>query len=75
MTTLAATDAKYGCGRLLGLGRPEPVAMDGHGHQVVVMMAIEAFERLKGRPDACLGDAADGKQMTRARPSAADWHG
>jgi prevent-host-death family protein len=47
MKTLAAKDAKYGFGRLIDLARAEPVAVAKHGRPVVVVMAVEEFERLK----------------------------
>ena len=48
MQTLSAKDAKYGFGRLIDLARAEPVAVAKHGRPVVVIMAIEEYERLKG---------------------------
>jgi len=48
MKTLSAKDAKYGFGRLIDLARAEPVAVAKHGRPVVVVMAIEEYERLKG---------------------------
>ena len=48
MQTLSAKDAKYGFGRLIDLARAEPVAVAKHGRLVVVVMAIEEYERLKG---------------------------
>ena len=48
MQTLSAKDAKYGFGRLIDLARAEPVAVAKHGRPVVVVMAIEEYERLKG---------------------------
>jgi prevent-host-death family protein len=53
MQTLTAKDAKYGFGRLIDLARAEPVAVAKHGRPVVVVMAIEEFERLKARDQAC----------------------
>ena len=47
MKTLTAKDAKYGFGRLIDLARTEPVTVAKHGRPVVVVMAIEEFERLK----------------------------
>jgi prevent-host-death family protein len=56
MQTLSAKDAKYGFGRLIDLARAEPVAVAKHGRTVVVVMAIEEYERLKdiemGRVDS-----------------------
>jgi prevent-host-death family protein len=47
MKTLTAKDAKYGFGRLIDLARTEPVAVAKHGRPVVVVMAVEEYERLK----------------------------
>lgn len=47
MRTLTAKDAKYGFGRLIDLARAEPVAVAKHGRPVIVVMAVEEFERLK----------------------------
>jgi len=47
MQILSAKDAKYGFGRLIDLARAEPVAVAKHGRPVVVVMAIEEYERLK----------------------------
>ena len=44
---MTAKDAKYGFGRLIDLARAEPIAVAKHGRSVVVVMAIEEFERLK----------------------------
>jgi prevent-host-death family protein len=42
-----AKDAKYGFGRLIDLARAEPVVVAKHGQSVVVVMAVEEYERLK----------------------------
>ena len=47
MLTLSAKDAKYSFGRLIDLGRAEPVVVAKHGRPVVVVMAVEEYERLK----------------------------
>ena len=47
MKTLSVKDAKYGFGRLIDLARAEPVAVANHGRSVVVVMAVEKYERLK----------------------------
>lgn len=46
MQTVSSKDAEYGFGRLIDLARAEPVAQ--HGRRLVVLMAIEEYERLKG---------------------------
>lgn len=47
MQTLSAKDAKYGFGRLIDLARSGPVAVAKHGRPVVVVLAIEEYDRLK----------------------------
>ena len=47
MQILSAKEAKYGFGRLIDLARAAPIAVAKHGRPVVVVMAIEEFERLK----------------------------
>lgn len=56
MKTLTAKDAKYGFGRLVNLALASPVAMSKHGRAVVVVVAVEDFERLKAL-DALLAEA------------------
>lgn len=47
MKTLAAREAKYNFGRLIDMARAEPVVIEKHGRPVVIVVAIEEFERLK----------------------------
>lgn len=47
MQTMTAKDAKYGFGRLIDLARSAPVTVEKHGRPVVVVLAVEEFERLK----------------------------
>lgn len=47
MQTLSAKDAKYGFGRLIDLARSRLVAVAKHGRPVVVVMAVEEYDRLK----------------------------
>ena len=63
MKTLTAKDAKYGLGRLIDLVRAEPVAVAKHGRPVVVVMAVEEFERLKALGKAS-ADAGKGDGET-----------
>jgi prevent-host-death family protein len=44
---ISAKDAKYGFGRLVDLARAEPVIVEKHGRPVVVVLAIEEYERLR----------------------------
>ena len=47
MKALTAKDARYGSGQPIDLARAEPVAVARTGRPVVVVMAVEEFERLK----------------------------
>jgi prevent-host-death family protein len=44
---LSAKDAKYNFGRLIDTARAEPVTVEKHGRAVVVVMAVEEYQRLK----------------------------
>ncbi len=46
MKSVSARDAKYGFGRLIDMARAEPVTVAKHGRPVVVVVAVEEFERL-----------------------------
>jgi prevent-host-death family protein len=46
MQRMSARDAKNGFGRLIDIARAEPVAIEKHGRPVVVVLAMEEFERL-----------------------------
>jgi prevent-host-death family protein len=47
MQSISAKDAKYGFGRLIDLARAKPVVVEKHGRPVVVVLAIEEYERLR----------------------------
>ncbi len=47
MQILSAKDAKYNFGRLIDTARAEPVTVEKHGRAVVVVMAVEEYQRLK----------------------------
>ncbi len=47
MQKLSARDAKYSFGRFIDTARAEPVTLEKHGRAVVVVMAVEEYERLK----------------------------
>lgn len=51
MQSMSARDAKYGFGRLIDLARSEPVVVEKHGRPVVVVLAIEEYERLRDGAD------------------------
>lgn len=70
MRTLAAKDAKYGFGRLIDLARAAPVAVAKHGRPVVVVMAVEEFERLTARDaPVTAGGEAYGGHTNRSEPA------
>jgi len=49
MQRMSARDAKNGFGRLIDLARAEPVAIEKYGRSVVVVIAVEEYERLSGK--------------------------
>ena len=49
MKALSAKDAKYNFGRMIDLARAEPVVIEKHGRPVVVVMAVEEYERLTSK--------------------------
>ena len=53
MKTMSARDAKHQFGLLIDTARAEPVVIEKHGRPVVVVLAVEEFERLKllGNPE------------------------
>lgn len=54
MYRMSARDAKNGFGRLIDLARAEPVAIEKYGRSVVVVIAVEEYERLSGKTGAKL---------------------
>ena len=61
MHHMAARDAKNSFGRLIDTARAEPVAIDKYGRTVVVVIAIEEYNRLtalhaQAKPDSMIGD-------------------
>jgi prevent-host-death family protein len=67
MKTLTAKDAKYGFGRLIDLARLEPVRVAKHGRPVVVVMAVEEFERLQILDRSALDKAKQGTRLKRLK--------
>jgi prevent-host-death family protein len=47
MQTVSAKDAKYNFGRLIDTARAEPVTVEKHGRAVIVVLAVEEYQRLK----------------------------
>jgi prevent-host-death family protein len=48
MKALSAREAKYNFGRLMDTARAEPVVIEKHGRPVVVVIAVEEYEKLTG---------------------------
>ena len=70
MKTLSAKDAKYGFGRLIDAARLEPVVIAKHGRPVVVVVAVEEYERLTGTSVVAVSKktaAATTKDLTSPR--------
>ena len=51
MQRMSARDAKNGFGKLIDLARAEPVAIEKFGRSVVIVMAVEEYERLSGKTE------------------------
>lgn len=51
MYSMSAKDAKDGFGRLIDLARSKPVTVEKHGRPVVVVMAVEEYDRLREGAD------------------------
>lgn len=49
MQRMSARDAKNGFGKLIDLARAEPIAIEKYGRSVVIVMAVEEYERLSGK--------------------------
>lgn len=49
MKSVSAREAKYNFGKLIDTARAEPVVIEKHGRPVVVVIAVEEFERLTGK--------------------------
>ncbi len=47
MRTISAKEAKYHFGKLIDIARAEAVTVEKHGRAVVVVLAVEEYERLK----------------------------
>ena len=47
--SVSAREAKYNFGKLIDTARAEPVVIEKHGRPVVVVIAVEEFERLTGQ--------------------------
>ena len=48
MKAISAREAKYNFGRMIDTARAEPVIVEKHGRLVVVVLAVEKYEKLTG---------------------------
>lgn len=63
---MSAKDAKNAFGLLIDSARAEPVAIEKHGRKVVVVLAVEEFERLRQVEQmAVSGDNKTGKSAVK----------
>lgn len=75
MHRMSARDAKNGFGRLIDLARAEPVAIEKYGRSVVVVIAVEEYERLSGKTGTKLsaskpkGPEGDKKLLSKQKRS------
>lgn len=67
MKTMSAKDAKNAFGMLIDTARAEPVAIEKHGRKVVVVLAIEEYERLQGLEDEEAGGAMRRREQNAER--------
>ena len=68
MLALSAKEAKYGFVRLIDLARSSPVAILKHGRPVVVVMAVEEFERLTAETQTKAPQNSAGPKAKKADP-------
>jgi prevent-host-death family protein len=59
MKTMSAREAKNGFGLMIDMARAAPVLIEKHGRGVVVVMAVEEYERLTDSLIADQPGAAD----------------
>ena len=64
MKTMSAREAKNAFGLMIDTARAEPVRIEKHGRGVVVVVAVEEYERLT------VGLAAEGKATERGAEAA-----
>ncbi len=70
MKTMSAKDAKNAFGRLLDTARAEPVIVEKHGRPVVVVLAVEEFERLNSPGHNHRGKKASRLELDQGRAEA-----
>jgi len=64
MKTMLAREPKNAFGLMIDTARAEPVLVEKHGRGVVIVIAVEEYERLNGKPTA---DRQVAKAVRRSR--------
>lgn len=62
MQSMSARDAKNAFGRLIDMARAEPVTIEKYGRSVVVVLAVEEFERLTAKAKKQVASAVPGRR-------------
>ena len=65
MKVMPAREAKHQFGRLIDTARAEPVVIEKHGRPVVVVVAVEEFERLQAIDASAAEQTSDGSRPHR----------
>ena len=65
MRTMSAREAKNAFGLMIDTARAEPVLIEKHGRGVVMVIAVEEYERLTVRPDSQAKTAGQAKEAAR----------
>ena len=68
MQRMSAREAKNGFGRLIDIARAEPVAIEKHGRTVVVVIAVEEYERLARKQTSASTDVLSQPADDPVRP-------
>ena len=63
MQSMSARDAKNAFGRLIDIARAEPVAIEKYGRSVVVVLAVEEFERQTAKAKTQVASGASGNRL------------
>ena len=74
MKTMSAREAKNAFGLMIDTARASPVLIEKHGRGVVVVVAVEEYERLTGTPKRrCASLPERTATVTRARSFSRVW--
>ena len=59
MKTISARDAKNSFGNLIDTARQQPVLIEKHGRRVVVVLAVEEYERIKNESSSNVDESRE----------------